>query len=307
MQTKTAFILVICAAPGCSTSSHPTTAADLGTPRSSSELERLLRQPPEVAVTVETVAAADWAVARSGLINLEHPKAKHLEDGPEPIKLFFHAIRHPNRGLFIVDTGVESRVVTNQDASLLGGLLGAAMNVKEMVVHQHTQGWLAQQSEPLAGVLLTHLHLDHVIGMPDVPAGTPIYVGPGETEARALMNVVAKGLIDDALAQQGSLREWQFRPDPDGRFAGVMDVFGDGSLWALHVPGHTPGSTAYLARTAQGPVLLVGDASHTRWGWDHRVEPGTFSQDIPASAESFRRLRELADRHPSLEVRLGHQ
>jgi len=33
--------------------------------------------------------------------------------------------------------------------------------------------------------------------------------------------------------------------DPSGLFAGVLDVFGDGSFWALWVPGHTPGSTAY--------------------------------------------------------------
>jgi len=84
-------------------------------------------------------------------------------------------------------------------------------------------------------------------------------------------------------------------------------VFNDGSLWALHVPGHTPGSTAYLARTGKGPVLLVGDACHTSWGWEHSVEPGTFSSDQPRSAESLRSLSELVKRHPSIDVRLGHQ
>jgi len=71
--------------------------------------------------------------------------------------------------------------------------------------------------------------------------------------------------------------------------------------------GHTPGSTAYLVRTTKGPVLLTGDASHTRWGWEHDVEPGTFSADIPKSAESFKRLRQLATEHPALDVRFGHQ
>ena len=45
-------------------------------------------------------------------------------------------------------------------------------------------------------------------------------------------------------------------------------------------PGHTRGSTAYLVRTPQGPVLLTGDACHTRWGWEHDVEPGNFSGDV---------------------------
>ena len=68
---------------------------------------------------------------------------------------------------------------------------------------------------------------------------------------------------------------------------GIIDVFGDGSVWAIHVPGHSPGSTAYLVRTPRGSKLLVGDASHTRWGWENGVEPGTFSLDGPRSAESL--------------------
>jgi glyoxylase-like metal-dependent hydrolase (beta-lactamase superfamily II) len=101
--------------------------------------------------------------------------------------------------------------------------------------------------------------------------------------------------------------EWQFQPDADGRFAGVIDVFGDGSLWALLAPGHTPGSTAYLARTVNGPVLLTGDVCHTAWGWQHDVPPGSFTSDRAANVESLARLKKLVAEHPKIEVRLGHQ
>jgi glyoxylase-like metal-dependent hydrolase (beta-lactamase superfamily II) len=84
-------------------------------------------------------------------------------------------------------------------------------------------------------------------------------------------------------------------------------VFGDGSLWALLVPGHTPGSTAYLARTTKGPVLLTGDTCHTRWGWEHDVAPGSFTADHAANVESLKRLRALVAEHPAIDVRLGHQ
>jgi glyoxylase-like metal-dependent hydrolase (beta-lactamase superfamily II) len=87
----------------------------------------------------------------------------------------------------------------------------------------------------------------------------------------------------------------------------VVDVFGDQSVFALWVPGHTPGTTAYLVRSTKGPVLLVGDACHTRWGWENDVEPGGFSADIPASVVGFKQLRALAKEHSQLEVRLGHQ
>lgn len=87
----------------------------------------------------------------------------------------------------------------------------------------------------------------------------------------------------------------------------MVDVFGDGTLWAIWVPGHTEGSTACLARTADGPVLFVGDACHTRWGWDNAVEPGPFSADKARSAKSLGRLLSRVERHPELQVRLGHQ
>jgi glyoxylase-like metal-dependent hydrolase (beta-lactamase superfamily II) len=86
-----------------------------------------------------------------------------------------------------------------------------------------------------------------------------------------------------------------------------VDIFGDGSAFAISVPGHTPGSTAYVLRTPNGPVLLTGDTSHTRWGWDHGVEPGSYTADQPTNLKSLQFLKDLVGRHPTMEVRLGHQ
>ncbi len=114
-------------------------------------------------------------------------------------------------------------------------------------------------------------------------------------------------MTDRALEGKPPLREWKFTRDPEGRFEGVLDVFGDGTLFALYVPGHTHGSVAFVARTVKGPVLFTGDACHTVWGWRHEVEPGTFSDDQKQSAESLTRLEALVKRHPGIDVRLGHE
>jgi len=154
---------------------------------------------------------------------------------------------------------------------------------------------------------MTHLHLDHVSGLPDVPDDTPIYAGPGETGERKLEHLVIGPNITRALEGKGPIQEWAFVREEGGPFEAALDVFGDGTVWALHVPGHTPGSTAYLVRTPAGPVLLVGDASHSAWGWHNAVEPGTYSSDGPRSVESLQRLRAFVAAHPDLDVRLGHQ
>jgi glyoxylase-like metal-dependent hydrolase (beta-lactamase superfamily II) len=291
---------------GVAVSDHPVTASRLGAPVPAAKMEALLDVPGPIEV--ETVVGATWQVDRGGLINLDHPEAKAagLRDGLEPIQIYLHVLRHPQRGTYLVDTGVERALRDDPERAVLRGLVAKAMRRDLLHVERDTAS-VVQAERGLAGVLLTHLHLDHLSGLPDVPRGTPIYAGPGETSDRSILNAAVKGTTDRELAGHAPIQEWRFTRDPDGRFAGVLDVFADGSLFAIWVPGHTPGSTAYLARTPAGPVLLVGDTCHTAWGWEHGVEPGTFTRDRKKNAESLARLRALAQAHPGLSVRLGHQ
>jgi glyoxylase-like metal-dependent hydrolase (beta-lactamase superfamily II) len=292
---------------GCPPSSHTVQRSMLGVASQGAALEALVDTPGPLTVT--TVVAADWEVPLSGLLNLDNYKAREakLKDRSEPIQIYFHAVVHPTRGLFIVDSGVEKALRDEPGNAAIRGIVAHFMHRELMIIHTTTGEWLAKQSAPLAGVFLTHLHLDHVSGLPDVPRNTPIYAGPGETTGHAFQNVFVEPVLDRTLAGKGPLLEWAYEPDPSGSFAGVVDVFGDGSFWALHVPGHTPGMTSYLARTAEGAVLLVGDACHTAWGWEHHVEPGDFSSDKPTSVESLERLERFVARHPRIDVRLGHQ
>jgi glyoxylase-like metal-dependent hydrolase (beta-lactamase superfamily II) len=267
----------------------------------------LLSEPGPIRF--EKVVAADWAVNLGGLVNLDHPKARaaQLEDGMEEIQIYFYVLEHPDYGTFIVDSGIESGFVDPAQNDRVSFIVRQAMNVEGLRVHVTMADWLAARPEPLAGVFLTHMHIDHVMGLPDLPAETRVYAGPGEPDARAFLNMFTSGTIDRLTERQGAIREWGFEADPSGRFAGVLDVFGDGSLWALHVPGHSPGSTAFVVRTPDGPQLLIGDATHTAWGWENGVEPGSFSLDQPLSAESLASLLELAGQFPEMPVHPGHQ
>jgi glyoxylase-like metal-dependent hydrolase (beta-lactamase superfamily II) len=287
-------------ARGCALTSHPTQPSALGKSSSTEELLKVIDQPG--LLTVETVASADWEVDRGGLINLE--RAKALKDGLEPIQVYFHAIRHPTRGLFIIDTGVEKALRDAPDKAALGGIFARFAHTERMKVRLPLAEFLAQ-NPPLQGVFFTHLHLDHLTGMRDVPETTPLYAGPHEAGQVSFINMMIRGTTNQELEGRAPLSEWQFQPD--ARFQGVIDVFGDGQFWALYVPGHTAGSTAYIARTATGPILFTGDTCHTRWGWENSVEPGSFTGDRAANRDSLLRLKALAAEHPAMQIRLGHQ
>jgi N-acyl homoserine lactone hydrolase len=141
----------------------------------------------------------------------------------------------------------------------------------------------------------------------DVPDDTPVYVGRGDAEERSWTYRLIGRPADIALAGKGPLHEWAFAADPDGAFAGIIDVFGDGSVWALSLPGHSPGSTGYLINAVDGPKLVVGDAVSTRLGWEQAMPqplPAAARADAESSAD---RLRRFAAAHPQIEVFLGHQ
>lgn len=299
-------LFVASLAAACSATTHATRPTTLGTPTSADALEAVIDRPGPIQV--ETVVSADWAVTRAGLIDLGDPKARAagLTDGDEPIQIYTHVVRHPTRGTFLIDTGVSRKLVEDPAGLGIGWVVRRFLHPERIQVRTDTAA-LERRLPPLAGVLLTHIHLDHISGLPDVPREVPIFDGPGDAAERELLFMFSQGTMDRVLAGHDAIQELPFRPDPSGRFAGVTDLFGDGTLFAILVPGHTAGSVAYVARTPRGPVLFTGDTSHTRWGWEHDVPPGRFSSDRARNAVSLAALRGLAARHPALDVRLGHQ
>lgn len=291
----------------CAATSHAVQRSALGTASSSGELLKVLDQPGPIEA--ETVRSVQWSVPLSGMLNLDNPAAKEagLTDREEPIGVYFHVIKHPKYGTFIIDTGVENALRDDRSKAAIRGPVASFMHIEKMTFENPLGDWLKAHGGKLDGVFFTHLHLDHLSGTPDVPKGTPLYSGPGDASQTGLMNFATRGSFDRALEGQAPISEWPYAGDADGRFEGVVDVFGDGSLWAIQVPGHTKGSNAYIARTANGPILFTGDTCHTAWGWEHSVEPGTYTADQAQNRVNLLRLKKLAEEHPNMRVRLGHQ
>ncbi len=71
-----------------------------------------------------------------------------------------------------------------------------------------------------------------------------------------------------------------------------MDVFGDGSVIALHLPGHTPDHLGLLVKLKSGPVILSGDTYHTQIAREKKSVPG-FNTDRAQSVQSMDRLERI--------------
>jgi N-acyl homoserine lactone hydrolase len=73
------------------------------------------------------------------------------------------------------------------------------------------------------------------------------------------------------------------------KLTGDSDLFGDGSVVALHLPGHTPDHLALLVNLKSGPVLLTGDLYHSSEARAKRGVPpfNTSREQTLASMDSF--------------------
>jgi len=291
-----------CAAP---LSKHPLKPATLGAPVSLAQMLAAFDAPSEA--TLEKIKVADWGFSRAYVDPKETEERGKIKVRTEDIahEIYIYAFRHPTRGLYLIDAGFPKN---HEEA--YNFLLKLVVRDKDygLVVHQTTADWLAENAgEPLKAVLITHLHFDHVQGVADLDPAIPIYVGSGAGARRHIFNRVIAKPTKLALKNRPPLEEWRFGAPEPGKLAAI-DVFGDGALFALHVPGHTPGSTAYLVNAADGAHLITGDAVHTTKGWTGpMLDAPAFKADLEQSWQSADRLRAIAGEIDEIKIHPGHE
>lgn len=161
-------------------------------------------------------------------------------------------------------------------------------------------------------ILLTHAHWDHASGLVDFPEAT-VLLG---TEEHAALQGAPRGAGSPWPSQVGDPAiRWQplaLEARPVEGFERSLDLYGDGSVVVVGLPGHTPGSLGVLVRTSGGRrVFLVGD---TVWNAGALVEgapkfaPARWlvDRDAHAVARAIERLRAAQARDPALVVLPAH-
>jgi len=108
------------------------------------------------------------------------------------------------------------------------------------------------------GIWLTHAHIDHVLGVPDVAAatGVPVYLHPADRD------------LYDAVPDQASwfgLRADPLPPPDRTLAAGERLQVGGLEFTVQHAPGHSPGHVVFAGHGAVfgGDVLFQGSIGRT--------------------------------------------
>ncbi|HEX9562814.1 MAG TPA: MBL fold metallo-hydrolase [Gemmatimonadaceae bacterium] len=151
--------------------------------------------------------------------------------------------------------------------------------------------------EDVRFVFLTHAHRDHIAGWPLVRRARFV-IGAAEVPP-----FTGQGGYRGWVPKLGDELNDYPRPAPDELdllpiASDTAIALGRDTVWAFGVPGHTPGSTAYLFRG----ILFGGDAINWRPMVGFQGARAEFSDSVAQSRESLRRLW---DRLPPERVRVA--
>ena len=106
--------------------------------------------------------------------------------------------------------------------------------------------------------------------------------------------VIGKGDFEQVAGKpEDSLGAWRGDGKKVTLAIGDIDIFGDGSVVALHLPGHTPDHLALLVKLASGPVLLTGDLYHSTIAREKKSMPG-FNTSREQTLQSMDKFEKLA-------------
>jgi glyoxylase-like metal-dependent hydrolase (beta-lactamase superfamily II) len=124
---------------------------------------------------------------------------------------------------------------------------------------------------------ISHMHGDHTGQARDFP------------QARL---VIGKEDFEQTVGKDDPFTAWRGAGKPVTAEDSDIDVFGDGDVVALFMPGHTPGHHALLVKLKSGDVLLTGDLYHTTIARQKRAVPGfnTSRDQTLASMDKFEAL-----------------
>lgn len=155
---------------------------------------------------------------------------------------------------------------------------------------------LGIKPEQIAYVAVSHYHLDHVGQAVSFPAATLLINERDWAVAQ----------VGSQLSYKPGLAPWIEKRGKVETFPKDKDVFGDGSVVILDMPGHTEGHSCLLVNLTQmGPVMLTGDLAHQRAIYDINAVP-QFNVNRADTLASLDRFKAMAANLKATVI-IGHE
>ena len=213
-------------------------------------------------------------------------------------------LRHVQHGWMLFDTGYAPRVLeatTRFPYRLYALATPMTIPAKGAAVHQTARFGLT--AADISTVVVSHFHADHIGGLLDFPGARLVASRPGfdAVRGRRGFDAVRRAFLPQLLPPDFAPRATWTEDLPAGvslpGFPATHDLFGDGSLLLVPLPGHAAGQTGMIARTVAGETLFfAADAVYSARQIQQNIPPHPvtrlFTDDARADADTRARLHQ---------------
>ncbi|MBP3723062.1 MAG: MBL fold metallo-hydrolase [Selenomonadaceae bacterium] len=150
-------------------------------------------------------------------------------------------------------------------------------------------------------VILTHLHTDHASGLRMLNDAKHIMAS--EEEIRDTKEYPIRYV--KSMWKGVSFEPFAFSDTGVGPVGKSYDLFDDGSVELIQIPGHTSGLTAVKINTGDKYVLLFSDGGYASKSWKEMVPPGT-ALDEKQALNSLKWIRDMSLNENCVESLANH-
>jgi len=214
-------------------------------------------------------------------------------------------VRHP-KGTLLFDTGFGANV--DEHVKTIPTLM------RRLTTYDKETSAAAQLKahgfEPgeIKMAIISHSHWDHVSGLEDLPQAEAWF---SREEIDDIPKLPASELIKQ-MSDKLELHALDLNGPPYENFDRSLDLYQDGSIVLVPLPGHTPGSIGMFVNLRSGKrFLFIGDLTWALEGIELPAERPWVSRKLVDRDESqvrasIVRVHQLSERYPDLVVVPAH-
>lgn len=223
---------------------------------------------------------------------------------------------HPREGWILFDTGYAPRFLeatTSFPYSLYRALLPVHVTPELSVLGQLAK--LGLRPQDIRHIVLSHFHADHVAGLLDFPEARIHCSFEGyrhlreRTRLRGLMKGYLPELIPNDLPERANWIK-SFPDEPVPGLGGTHDLFADGTIQIISLPGHARGQVGAIISVGRQKVFLAADGCWQRESYRQKQPPAWITHFFIDNVSEMRRTLEgiatFHAAHPEIAIVPSH-
>ncbi len=176
-------------------------------------------------------------------------------------------LQHPTHGWILWDTGYASHMLTETARfpyRLYRWATPLHLQPALTVAAQLTRFGL--QPSDIGTIIISHFHADHIAGLRDFPQARFVATAAGYTHFQGRTGLAAlrcgylPALLPTDFAKRATLLP-EFTAPALPALGATHDLFGDGTMRLVQLPGHARGQIGLFAHTTEGDYFFVADGA----------------------------------------------